>query len=184
VGSLSFSRFGVARQPLPRLDMRSQWRFMSLLSASGPAHPTLPEAAEPPPRARWLAYLGLLPFFLGALVIWNLQGEDRDRLALVLASYAGVIVAFLGGIHWGLAMRVDPQGPRSFGWAVVPPIVAGVGMAMPAAAGLALLGLALVVCYLVDRRLYPAGGMAHWLTLRFRLSMLAALCCFLGAAGA
>lgn len=54
---------------------------------------------------------------------------------------------------------------------------------MPAYAGLALHGLVLVICYLVDRRFYPALGASAWLTLRFRLSAVAALSCFLGAAG-
>ena len=48
--------------------------------------------------------------------------------------------------------------------------------------GLAWLGLVLLVCYLVDRRLYPPAGLGHWLKLRFRLSTVASLCCFIGAA--
>jgi hypothetical protein len=42
----------------------------------------------------------------------------------------------------------------------------------------------LAVCYAVDRRVYPLHGLTRWLTLRFRLSAVAALSCFLGAAGA
>ena len=54
---------------------------------------------------------------------------------------------------------------------------------MPPRAGLVLHGVMLVVCYLVDRRVYPVQGAAHWLTLRFRLSAVAGFCCFLAAAG-
>jgi hypothetical protein len=39
----------------------------------------------------------------------------------------------------------------------------------------------LVICYLVDRKVYPAHGLSHWLTLRFRLTVVASLCCFIGA---
>ena len=48
---------------------------------------------------------------------------------------------------------------------------------------LALLALALLLlaCYLVDRKVYPAHGLSHWLTLRFRLTVVASLCCFIGA---
>ena len=46
-----------------------------------------------------------------------------------------------------------------------------------------LLAEGLVACYLVDRRVYPRHGLAGWLTLRFRLTAVAALACFLGAAG-
>jgi len=44
-------------------------------------------------------------------------------------------------------------------------------------------GAMLIVCYLVDRRFYPELGAGSWLTLRFRLSSVAALFCFLAAAG-
>jgi hypothetical protein len=70
-----------------------------------------------------------------------------------------------------------------FVWGVVPSLLAWVAVVMPAYAGLVLHGLMLVICYLVDRRLYPGLGASAWLTLRFRLSAVAALCCFLGAAG-
>jgi len=46
------------------------------------------------------------------------------------------------------------------------------------------LGAVLLLCYAVDRRLYPPLGLSRWLVLRFLLSAVAALSCFLGAAGA
>ena len=61
--------------------------------------------------------------------------------------------------------------------------LAWVAVMMPASAGLVVHGVMLLVCYAVDRRIYPTQGLAHWLTLRFRLSAVAALSCFLGAAG-
>jgi hypothetical protein len=42
----------------------------------------------------------------------------------------------------------------------------------------------LLVCYAVDRQLYPRFGLQAWLTLRFRLTAVTSLCCFLGAAAA
>ena len=54
---------------------------------------------------------------------------------------------------------------------------------MPAYAGLVVHGVMLIVCYLVDRRVYPAQGAGAWLTLRFRLTAVASLSCFIGAAG-
>jgi hypothetical protein len=49
--------------------------------------------------------------------------------------------------------------------------------------GLVIQGLMLLVCYAVDRRLYPQHGAALADLLRFRLSAVAALSCFIGAAG-
>ena len=88
-------------------------------------------------------------------------------MTLGLAAYGATIVSFLGGIHWG----------------VVPTFGAWVGVMMPPSAGLVVPGAMLVACYAVDRRLYPRHGLQRWLTLRFRLSAVAALCCFLAAAG-
>ena len=124
-----------------------------------------------------------LAFVLGALLIWVVNDEAHPYATLALAAYAGVIVSFLGGIHWGMAMRLSAPPASLFVWGVVPSLVAWLAVMMPASAGLVVHGVMLGVCYLVDRRVYPQQGLAHWLTLRFRLSAVASFCCFLGAAG-
>jgi hypothetical protein len=53
---------------------------------------------------------------------------------------------------------------------------------MPPFAGVSWLGFVLVLSYLADRTLYTRAGLQAWLTLRFRLSAVAALSCFVGAA--
>jgi hypothetical protein len=58
-----------------------------------------------------------------------------------------------------------------------------VALVMPPHAGLVLEGVLLALSYLVDRRAYPAEGLSHWLTLRFRMSVVASASCFLAAAG-
>jgi Protein of unknown function (DUF3429) len=133
--------------------------------------------------ARGLGHAGLLPFVLGALLLWLLDGEAHVYAAMALAAYAALIVSFLGGIHWGLAMRQPEAPPATLLWGVVPSLVAWPAVLMPAHAGLVLLGVMLLVCYAVDRRSYPRLGAAGWLTLRFRLSAVASLACFIGAAG-
>ncbi|WP_374567920.1 DUF3429 domain-containing protein [Ideonella sp.] len=140
-------------------------------------------AAEPPRLARQLGAAGLIPFVLGAALIWLVYPEAQPLVTLAMAGYAACIVAFLGGIHWGLAMRAGQHEPAHFGWSVVPPLVAAVGVLMPAYAGLVLLGAMLLVCYAVDRKLLVEQGLNAWLTLRFRLSAVASLSCFIGAAG-
>ena len=142
-------------------------------------------AYQPPPTdtARLLGNLGLLPFVVGAALVWVVNAEAHPYATLALAAYAAVIVSFLGGIHWGLAFRLSAPPASLFVWGVVPSLVAWVAVMMPASAGLVVHGVMLVVCYLVDRRVYPTQGLAQWLTLRFRLSTVAALSCFLGAAG-
>jgi hypothetical protein len=148
--------------------------------------------SHPPPvylpplsdTARLLGHAGLLPFVLGALLVWmGLAPDLHAFVTLALSAYAGIIVSFLGGIHWGLAFRHSAPPASLFIWGVLPSLVAWMAVLMPPYAGLVLHGTMLLVCYAVDRRVYPAQGIAHWLTLRFRLSAVASLACFLGAAG-
>lgn len=141
----------------------------------------------PPAWAERLGYAGLLPFVAGALLIWLVHPPAVPYVALAVLGYGAVIASFLGGIHWGLAMRALPVDaglvPRALGWGVTPSLLAWVAVVMPAYAGLVVLGATLVGAYLVDRKHYPAWGVAGWLTLRFRLSAVAALSCFVAAAG-
>ena len=60
--------------------------------------------AGPSTLARGLGVAGLLPFIAGAAAVWLVGPQDRLPAAALLA-YAALIASFLGGIHWGLAMR-------------------------------------------------------------------------------
>jgi hypothetical protein len=140
--------------------------------------------SNPSALARRLGHAGLVPFVSGAVLVWLVRPEAHPYVTLALSAYAAVIISFLGGIHWGLAMRHAEPPLDLLTWGVVPSVVAWLAVMMPPESGLVVQGVMLLVCYAMDRRLYPAHGVAHWLTLRFRLSTLAALSCFIGAAGA
>lgn len=139
--------------------------------------------SSPSPAALRLGYAGLLPFVAGAALTWLVRPDAHPYVTATLAAYAAVIVSFLGGIHWGLAIRQGGAADALVAWGVVSSLVAWVAVVMPPYAGLVLLGAMLVGCYLVDRRVYPLQGAAAWLTLRFRLTLVASLSCFVGAAG-
>ena len=143
----------------------------------------MPAQSSPDATALRLGYAGLVPFVLGAVLVWLVRADVHAYVALALSAYAAVILSFLGGIHWGLAMRLDAPPPRVLWWGVVPSLVAWPAAVMPPDAGLVVQGLMLLACYAVDRQLYPQLGAAGWLTMRFRLSAVAALACFIGAAG-
>jgi hypothetical protein len=138
---------------------------------------TLTAPAPLPITASRLGHLGLVPFVAGALLVWLVNEAAHPYVTLALSAYAALIVALLGGVHWGLALRHADPPPALFAWGLGAVSLAWVAVMMPASSGLVLAG------YLVDRKVYPAQGLARWLTLRFRLSAVAALCCFLGAAG-
>ena len=129
-----------------------------------------------------LGYAGLVPFVLLAALLWIVQDDLRPWLAIALTSYAALIATFLGGIHWGLA-AAGPAYLRRFHtiWGITPSLVAWVALIMPAYAGLPLLGALLIACAAVDRSTYPAAGWAAWLPMRYRLTVVAAFSCLLGA---
>ena len=129
-----------------------------------------------------LGYAGLIPFAVFALLMWLVTPEVHPLVAIVMAGYAATVVAFLGGIHWGIGLRHDsPQRRFHMVWGVIASLLAWIAVVMPAYAGLPLLGLLLVACYLVDRKTWPPAGLGEWLTLRFRLTIIATLSCLLAA---
>ena len=135
----------------------------------------------------WLGYAGLIPFIGLALLLWLVSAALHPFVALALLAYGAVIVSFLGGIHWGIGLRYatteTPGHAFHLIWGVAPSLMAWVALMMPAYAGLPLLGLVMVGCYLVDRSTWPEAGLSHWLPLRRRLTIVATLSCVLGAAG-
>ena len=134
---------------------------------------------------RKLSFAGLIPFAFLALCLWLVDEDLHPYVALSMQAYGGVIVSFLGGIHWGVGFHnalTQPSAPRvHFTWGVAPSLLAWVGVMMPAYAGLPLLGFVLIGCYLIDRRTWPAAGLAPWLPMRWHLTVVSSLSCFLAA---
>src|SRR5690606_4302472 len=178
-----------ARWLLATMKALSQTAFMN--DSTSPS--ALAQAAKPDELSRKLAYAGLAPFVAGALFVFLLTGRVEDEpfnfVVFALSSYAALAVAFLGGLPWGLLMLRTAGGqavpdvqPRAV-WAGAIYMLSGwIALLMPPHAGLVVLGVLLIACYLTDRKLYPELGVAGWLTLRFRLTLVASLSCFLAAA--
>lgn len=130
-----------------------------------------------------LGYAGLVPFVLLVALMWLVDAELLPFVAMALISYAATIVSFLGGVHWGVGFMKGDAAPRfHFIWGVTPSLFAWIALMMPAYAGLPLLALVVVACYVVDRKTYPSAGLTGWLPLRFRLTAVATASCLLGAA--
>jgi len=151
---------------------------------------TPPPHAHPGELARKLGYAGLIPFVGGAVFVWLLAGrlEQAPFIFLVngITTYAALIVSFLGGLPWGLVMRDanehHPDVRKALWIGVSYSLMAWLAVSMPPHAGLVVLGALLVGCYVNDRKLYPLLGATDWLQLRFRLTVVASLSCFLTAA--
>jgi len=135
------------------------------------------------PVATGLGYLAVLPFVVGAALVWMVGAELRPAASLALAVYAAVVVSFIGAIHWGIGFTQTDPAPRLFVWGVVPAIVACLLTLIPPRFGLASLAVLLVACYGVDRVVYRSEGVARWLPLRLRLTVVAVASCLVGAIG-
>lgn len=140
-------------------------------------------SSPPPPWARMLGFAGLLPFLAGALVLWiDHDLSTATQAGFALAAYAATIAAFLGGVHWGPALRAGGVARLPLLWGVVPQLAGWLALLLPVAASLLTCALVLLACYAADRRLYPEAGLGDWLPMRLQLTIVAAASCLLGAA--
>lgn len=130
-----------------------------------------------------LGSAGLIPFWALALVVLlgGAAGLTAGRADLALASYGAVIVSFLGGIRWGLAVRAGDPGPN-YVIAVVPSLVAWALLAAPEPWRLAGLGVVAIALGPIDLQLVKDGAAPAWFgRLRIALSVGAGLALWLGA---
>jgi hypothetical protein len=131
-----------------------------------------------------LSYLGLGTYVLLALLIWLVPASLHPFIAIALTGLAATHATFLGGIHAGIGLHMDSPSPRkNIALASVPALLSWIAIIMPAYAGLPLLGLLLAVWCFVDHKTWPEAGLSSWLPLRLRTTVVAVLCCLLGAAG-
>lgn len=139
-----------------------------------------PDHTLPRPVA-WLGYGGLLPFVALALLA-HLDPHAAPTWSHALTAYGAVILAFVGALHWGIAMSAPTLDParrgRAFVWSVVPALLAWAALALehrPFGSLILVLGFGL---HLVrDARLAgPAGLRAWYLPLRRRLTLVACTC--------
>jgi len=93
-------------------------------------------SGDPPRAALVLGPAGLIPFVGLAVAAWV---APAGWVAPAAAAYGATILAFLGAVHWGLALRplageAAAEWPR-LGLGVVPALVAASGRRCAAKAG-------------------------------------------------
>lgn len=135
----------------------------------------------PTPGARALGYAGLIPFVFAAAIAAATAPETAATARFALLAYGAAIASFLGGIHWGFAMRRGEGCLPLLAWGVVPSLVAWAALIVGAPAGLFVIAALLVACWLRDRKVYPAEGAGAWLGLRLQLTAVAGTACLAGA---
>jgi hypothetical protein len=63
-----------------------------------------------PQAAAVLAYAGSLPVIVGALIILLRAGDLAEQTTRLMLIYGGLLIAFFGGVRWGVAV-MRPGGP-------------------------------------------------------------------------
>ncbi len=142
-----------------------------------------------PSSARWLGAAGLLPFYLTLLAAWTGPEDWRGIALFALATYGMVILSFLGGVHWGLALRAPEAEARyaapRFGLGVVPSLIGWAALMLPPVPGLTMLALAILATAAVETLAARRGLVPQaYLRMRWALSLGAAMALLGGAAAA
>jgi hypothetical protein len=136
-----------------------------------------PSPGQVAPAARLLGFAGLLPQLAAVALVASGRGEAWLFGRVLALTYGIVILSFLGGTWWGFAMRRTNGQPALAAVAVLPSLV-GVALmiatqfGLPLSRSLVLLGSAIALTLLVDRRLVATGDApANWMSLRVLLSL-------------
>jgi hypothetical protein len=135
-----------------------------------------------PPAARALGFLGLVPFFAAAAASLTPAVPLHDVASQALIAYGAVILSFLGGVRWGLAIAA-PDGARLFApldVSVVPSLAAWIALLLPRQPGLVVLAAGLAALLAADLRLRSAPD--WYRALRVPLSAGAIVSLLLGLA--
>jgi hypothetical protein len=108
-----------------------------------------------PTAAWWLGLFGVVPFAACALQVasgWPLGGRMTGPALFLLLNYGAVILSFMGGAQWGLAVASSSSGTeawRRYGVSVLPALLGWLGLWIGARSGLLLMtaGFAMLLTY-------------------------------------
>lgn len=122
-----------------------------------------------PRIARILTYAGLVPFLAGFVValFGPPGGLSADLAMLAFKGYAAVILAFLGGVHWGMGLTLDSPDAqtRTLVISVLPPLIGAIALLAGPAAAFTIFAVAFLVQGLLDivyfRRFRKGGWYAR-----------------------
>jgi len=107
------------------------------------------------------------------------SGAHRTFLLTALTEYAAIILAFVGALQWGYAVRRDARGIQAwlqYGWSVMPALIAWLSLQLPTRAGLMMQAAALCACFVVENAMARLDRIPEWFkSLRGMLTVVAAL---------
>lgn len=152
---------------------------------SNPQYTSGPHADESffasiPVPARWFGLTGAIPFVGLSIGGAFLSGAHQSLTYFTLVAYGAVILSFLGGVHWGRAIKAFDQGAVadkflwvSLGISVVPSLIGWLTLLVPLAIGLPVLAASFAAMLLIDLQTVKSGQFPSWYgNLRVILSVI------------
>ena len=124
-------------------------------------------ATRPPGLAVGLAFAGLMPFVTGAIGLWVTPEAWREWVMEEFLAFAAVILAFMGAIHWGLAMRAEEGSelaPMQLGLSVIPPLLGWFALSLPINFAIPVFFFAFGTLYFADIWAVKQGLAPAWYT--------------------
>ena len=138
-----------------------------------------------PISAIMLSILALAPFIGCGLAALGPHGATADRMLTALICWGALVLAFTGGIHWGLVLR-ETKPPSASDWhpnarvglAALPPMLGWIALLLPLVAAAWLALLLLIATYIAalasEHRWMRAYALpARYLWLRWGFTVVA-----------
>lgn len=141
------------------------------------------EATKMPFLPAILGYAGLIPFLVFGIGIWFVPPGLAEMVDRALLTYAACILAFMGAIHWGMAMNGDANSWQ-LGLSVLPALVAWLALNIPFPWEYSILILGFVALCIVDTLATRPKFLPGWYPrLRIPLTIVVVLSLISGALG-
>ena len=145
--------------------------------------------ARLPPTAVILGAVGLLPFIgLGIAALSTVTEPDANRYVFALVAYGAVILAFLGGVHWGFVLHPgalpdhmsaeERRDATRLGLGVLPSLIGWAALMMPffalADVGLGVLIVGYLAVLIGEHHMHQRGLLlpTGYMTMRWVLSIV------------
>jgi len=110
-----------------------------------------------------LGYAGLIPFVVLSAALWLVAPHYHVLINQALLLYASLILAFMGAMHWGLAMlqtKTDSQPQLVF--SVIPALVAWLALFLPENLNYSVLIITFTLLCLFDTHMSKTGRAPSW----------------------
>lgn len=142
----------------------------------------MPSLRGVPHLARMLSLAGAIPLVAGAVLLWigNVGGLSGDFVSGAMKGYSAVILSFLGGVHWGLALSAPDPGSRDRELlvSIVPALVGWIAILFASKIALMVLAIAFLLQGVFDIWMALRGHAPNWYA-RLRLEVTVVVCVIL-----